>query len=163
MHVLVTSRGTLDRLEITVYGKPRPQGSKRPVRHPHTDKIVLIDSSNKDGGLEAWRISIRMQAIAALNRARVRGRLPYACMTTIFMLPRPKSQAHLEWPSIKPDLDKLVRACFDALTGVVYEDDDDVIVQRSMKIFSQTPGVKIVVTPMDASVEQDMLAYCNGP
>lgn len=43
----------------------------------------------------------------------------------------------------KNDLDKLVRAVMDALTGVVYVDDAQVWSLESEKIYSEIPGVKV--------------------
>lgn len=64
-----------------------------------------------------------------------------------FVLPRPKStpknQLH---PSAakRPDLDKLARAILDSLTGVIYEDDCQVVDMQVTKVVGlpgEPPGV----------------------
>ena len=67
------------------------------------------------------------------------------------MLPRlasaPKTKPHP--PAVaKPDLDKLVRAIFDALTGPVWHDDANVITLHTDKrraALLETPGTHITV------------------
>ena len=65
-----------------------------------------------------------------------------------FELARPKSARRL-LPSTKPDLDKLARAVLDALTGVVFKDDAQVVDLRVTKRYG-TPGVHVIVVQPDA-------------
>ncbi len=76
-----------------------------------------------------------------------------------FFLPRPKgdygtgrnagqvkASAPLH-PAKKPDVDKLVRAILDSLTGIVYHDDAQVIQVAAAKRYSPDgqPGAKVTV------------------
>ena len=63
-----------------------------------------------------------------------------------FRIPPPKRQTR-EFPTVRPDLDKLVRAVLDALTGVIFVDDAQVLGLYASKRYSDTPGVDIVVRP----------------
>jgi Holliday junction resolvase RusA-like endonuclease len=45
-----------------------------------------------------------------------------------------------------PDLDKLIRAILDALTGVVWRDDGQVVDIVASKVYADTPGVDVVIT-----------------
>lgn len=118
-------------LALDVPGVPVPQGSKRAFRHSVTGKVVMVDD-NKN--LEAWR-----HAVALRTRLAWRGRPPLdmpVWASLNFYVPRPaghfgtgrnidrlKESAPL-WPAVKPDLDKLTRAVFDALTTArVWKDD----------------------------------------
>lgn len=72
-----------------------------------------------------------------------------------FVFPRPKH--HLRtgkregevkenapgWKTSAPDLDKLVRALGDALTGIVYRDDAQIVDLGVTKIYGQNPGVTV--------------------
>ncbi len=52
-------------------------------------------------------------------------------------------------PTTRPDLDKLVRAVLDALTGVVWRDDSQVVeilAHKSYALPGTSPGVDVVVT-----------------
>lgn len=49
-------------------------------------------------------------------------------------------------PVSRPDLDNVVKALKDALTGVVWRDDSVVTEIHAAKIYSDTPGVEIIVS-----------------
>ena len=69
-----------------------------------------------------------------------------------FIFPRPKSVSKKKRPQmvVKPDVDKLARSTLDALTGVAYDDDSQVIELVATKIYNDYTengwfGVKISV------------------
>ena len=64
-------------------------------------------------------------------------------MTIDFRLPRPKT-VRRNLPYVAPDLDKLIRAVLDALTGVAYVDDGQVVTIKSTKTYGD-PGVTITL------------------
>lgn len=139
-------RGTL--FAATVYGVPMPQGSKTPYPYVKTfadgkpmfrrtpaGKLVpvlgvrLAEGSEKTREqFEAWR-----EAIALVARVRRPGGEPF-CGPVIasykFYLPKPKSTQFDLAPAGKPDLDKLIRAVSDALTGIVFVDDSRIVRYR---------------------------------
>ena len=49
----------------------------------------------------------------------------------------------------KPDLTKLTRAVEDALRGVIYRDDSQVVAQRPTKRYSEAPGALITIMEVD--------------
>jgi Holliday junction resolvase RusA-like endonuclease len=49
------------------------------------------------------------------------------------------------YPAGRPDLTKLVRAAEDALKGVVWADDGQVVGQGNRKVYGEKPGVRICV------------------
>lgn len=128
-----------------VLGVPRPQGSKRLLRHKATGKLLLIESSNK---LHAWRKSITLAA-KACNGAPLVGPVG---MEMVFSLPTPRRRKQ-PLPTTRPDLDKLDRAVLDALTGVCYEDDSQVVDIYSVKRYGQFPGLSCRVYRVDSVVE----------
>lgn len=77
----------------------------------------------------------------------------------IFNMRKPKSLPKLRpsWHLTKPDLDKLVRAIQDALKGVFYLDDSQVIVTHSFKRYSDNPGVRISVSPFEIERDWNLL------
>ena len=48
-------------------------------------------------------------------------------------------------PSKRPDLDNLNKSVMDALNGIVYRDDCQVVTLNSKKVYAETPGVDICV------------------
>lgn len=132
-----TSRPTGDSrtvtIAFTVEGKPIQQGSMRAFNN----RIV----HNKTKELMAWRALVGQAALVA-------GCTPIEGAITIsmeFRYLRPKSVSRAE-PTVPPDLDKQIRSILDALTGVAYVDDSQVVRIQASKRYDQTAGVDIVVT-----------------
>lgn len=54
-----------------------------------------------------------------------------------FSLQRPKwAPKRVKVPAVRPDLDKLVRAVLDAMTGIVFKDDGQVIRLTATKVYA---------------------------
>jgi Holliday junction resolvase RusA-like endonuclease len=66
---------------------------------------------------------------------------------------RPDAQAYPIGRGHYGDTDKLQRNVMDALTGVVYEDDSQVVEQRASKQFGEVEGVFIRVLVFDPTTE----------
>lgn len=114
-----------------VRGRPVPQGSMKFVRPG-----VMIHSRSQD--LALWRADIA-------RNAELFGFKPIASAVKVeldFVMSKPKS-AKRAFPSVKPDLDKLIRAVLDGLTGVAFEDDSQVILIQSSKTYGENQGVWI--------------------
>lgn len=137
-----------------VPGIPRPQGSKRLVGwksgRPH-----MIESSR---GLADWRRDVTLYAMAAkgANRAEVERIFaePIALAAT-FVVPRPESHLRKDGllrpgakrsPTGKPDLSKYLRAIEDAITGVLWRDDAQVVRATVSKRYGAEPGAHIEVS-----------------
>jgi crossover junction endodeoxyribonuclease RusA len=133
-------------MEMTfdVIGRPAPQGSKKSIGNNR-----FIESSKF---LPAWRNTVKQAAEDAVNAngwARVSGPVELEVM---FYLDRPSSVSATKrpHPTVPPDLDKLVRGVGDALTGVVYDDDSQVIRCLAWKVYAdtRTPGAFVRVAEL---------------
>ena len=111
-------------IEFTIPGAAAPQGSKRAIRL-RTGRTVLVESSAR---VKPFR------AVAALAATEAWRGPPYReCvgLEVTFRFVRPKShyktdgslRVGVPLAPGKPDIDKLLRALLDALTGVIYVDD----------------------------------------
>jgi Holliday junction resolvase RusA-like endonuclease len=71
-------------------------------------------------------------------------------LSVIFYLPRPKT-ATRKFPAVMPDLDKLIRAVGDSLSGLVYVDDSRIIAISAQKRYAddRDPGALIRVNTLD--------------
>ena len=49
-------------------------------------------------------------------------------------------------PTKKPDIDNILKAIFDALNGLAYEDDSQIVKIVSEKIYAKEPFVQVVIT-----------------
>lgn len=129
-----------------VAGLPVTQGSKRAIVHKSTGRAVVIESSNRNLG--AWRHAIAQEARRCIpepiDRDGGRGRPVW--LTLDFYLSRPASLPKRHgFPTSRPDVDKLSRAAFDALSGVAYLDDSQVVSLTVSKRFADAPGVWVRV------------------
>ena len=66
-------------------------------------------------------------------------------VSLVFTLKKPKTVTRSE-PFIRPDIDKLSRAVLDGLTGVAYEDDEQVVKLTAVKEYGNIEGVTIRIT-----------------
>lgn len=115
-------------------GRPVPQGS---LKFIHGRPIHA-----RAADLAVWRADIA-------RNAEVRGYRPVAGGIKVecnFVFNRPKSAQTRQFPWVKPDLDKLIRAVLDGLTGVAYEDDSQVVLISASKTYGETEGVWVEIT-----------------
>lgn len=54
------------------------------------------------------------------------------------------------FPTTKPDVDNTVKAIFDALNGVVWRDDVQVVDLNLKKRYSASPRVEVVIVPIES-------------
>lgn len=135
-------------IEITVYGLPAPQGSKR-----HVGGGRMIESSKK---VKPWREAVKRAALEEIRKrdgwAPMDGPL---WVDIVFWMPRPKSiSKKRRFPDRTPDLSKLIRSTEDALTDAgVWVDDARVVSCAAKKVYCggvlpnalQVPGAVIKV------------------
>lgn len=123
-------------LEFVVRGTPVPQGDLS-ASSIGKGKVRLYHSNAKE--LRPWRDAIAGAANDALNGAEpLEGPVQLDVLFTIarpatHFLPANSRRARRElrldapmWHAETPDVDKLARACLDALSGVAYVDDKQV-------------------------------------
>lgn len=140
-------------LDFTVFGKPVPQGSKRIGRlgGKAGGRPIILDANDKTLG--PWRNLMRDAAAAARHKL---GWGPYIGPVAIdltFTVERPSSHFRGDGtltpsarvaPSIRPDLDKYVRAALDAITeSGAWEDDGQVVQITARKLYGRPPGVTV--------------------
>ena len=126
------------KIHFFVHGYAIPQGRPRFAR---TEKgVIAYDPATSKG----WKASVRNQAI--FNKADILF-LGALDMRLSFYLLRPKSlPKKIEHHVKKPDLDNLMKAIKDALKGVCYRDDSQIIsVTATKKYTSLNPGVAIEI------------------
>lgn len=119
-------------IQFRAEGIPVPQGSMKVIN----GRILHSQGS----ALAVWRSTIAWSAKQA-------GAIPIAdpiIIILLFTMPRPKTVKRA-YPSVAPDLDKLIRASLDALTGVAYLDDGQVVEVQAKKRYGATPGLDITI------------------
>lgn len=137
-------------IAFEVMGHPVPQGSMTASynRKQGVARVHHVQGS----ALALWRAELRN---AAVNAGATKLLTPLF-VTIHFGIQRPKAQTELrggkrvpkmqywyERPAKQPDIDKLVRAVLDALTGVCYDDDAQVVMLLATKQYDINTRVEI--------------------
>ena len=141
-------------IQFHVHGQPVAQGSKKVIRGH------LIEMA--DARLRSWRQDVAATASQAMTRLPWQGPV---MVTLSFYLPRPKAHfgagrnaeklkpAAPTYPATHPDIDKLARSVLDALTGICFHDDRQVVALSVGKFYGQ-PGMDCEVAPTQARLTQ---------
>ena len=127
-------------LKFTVYGKPAPQGSLRAFMRPGMAHPVLT-SDNR--ATMPWRQEIAYSALA-VHAVKFDRSVPLSIVMAFFFA-KPKSARKRQAHTVKPDCDKLVRCVFDALTGIVFEDDAQIVIHSARKLYGLPERVEIEI------------------
>jgi Holliday junction resolvase len=118
-------------------GTPVPQGSV----NNYGGRIVAVTPK-----LRAWRLKIRAATMAKHEGEPLDGPIT---VHMVFQIAPPK-RPRWPLPAVKPDLDKLVRACLDSLSTTkhlrgVITDDARVVSLTATKTYHGNPGVMITI------------------
>ena len=143
-------------LQFTVHGEPIPQGSTRAFI-PKGWKRPIITAANKR--TKPWRQEVAGAALAAMDRELMScagKHIPFR-LTVTFRFQKPKSvRVYVDEKVTKPDTDKLIRSILDALTGIVWHDDSQVVEILARKQFGQ-PGAEIAIEEIGGLPPSKML------
>jgi len=140
----------MDYIEFFVPGIPVPKGSARAFVNRYTGRASVVQTNAER--LKPWASLISLKAQEAAAHPVDGG----CCLHLDFVMPRPKSHLntkgevrhrcialdHLK----KPDLDKLIRCVLDALTGVVYMDDSQVVLIDAEKSYATDADIGCKIT-----------------
>lgn len=122
-------------LTIDVAGEPASQGSHSVIH----GRIVQVNSAKH----KRWRNAVAFAALDLVTDGWELLDEPLE-LSVIFYLPRPKT-ATREFPAVMPDVDKLLRAVFDSLSGVIYVDDSRIIRATAQKLYADDRGPGAVI------------------
>lgn len=139
-------------ISFFVAGIPKPAGSKRGFFIPKLKRVIITDANpnSKD-----WKIDVKH---AARSHARAELLTSPLAVRFTFFITRPKSHfgsgknsgvlksSAAKYPASKPDVLKLARGVEDAMTGVIYLDDSQIVSERLFKRYADKPGVLIEIS-----------------
>ena len=137
-------------LRFTVYGNAEPAGSKTAGRSKKGGLFVRDSNPNA----AEWKRQIAQAAGQAVHDDELlEGGLN---LTLHFYRPRPKSHYNtkgelnalgrrMKAPITKPDTLKLARAVEDAMTGIVYRDDAQIVVETLVKSYGEPARVVVSI------------------
>jgi len=128
-------------VSFSVTGNPASQGSHAIMQ----GRIVQVNSSKH----KAWRKAIAEAATESLPDNW--NLIDEPCELVVnFYMPKPKTVTR-PLPSVSPDLDKLIRAVGDSLTGTVITDDSRIVRISARKLYAEgiQPGATISVKTLN--------------
>jgi Holliday junction resolvase RusA-like endonuclease len=129
-----------------VMGTPVPKGSARAFVIPGDKPRAVVVQNNKKA-LAHWQTQIGNEARYVMGSTLTRPDFDGPFMVGVtFMINRPRSLSvkARPLPTVKPDLDKLIRAVLDGLTGIVWRDDAQVVTLIAKKRYLTTAGAEYV-------------------
>lgn len=158
------------KIAFTLYGRPATQGSKSaaPVMDRHGRPVLkngrpVVRMFEANERLPAWRQEVAAAAVQVYGGPLLVGAVR---LDIAFRFPRAaghfgtgRNEGKLK-PSapqfhvIKPDTLKLARAVEDALTGVIYRDDRQVVSHTLDKEYGPRYETHVVVTSLDGLTEK---------
>ena len=126
-----------------VIGRPAPQGSKNQF------------GAESSQFVKPWRVDVRHAAIDAMPADWPTDRAVAVDITFKFVQPKShftsKGKPSSSWTKYpigrnKGDIDKLCRSTLDALTGVLFDDDAQVVYLIAKRQWAKTAGAAILIT-----------------
>ncbi|MDR0703194.1 MAG: RusA family crossover junction endodeoxyribonuclease [Azoarcus sp.] len=135
-----------EKVTFTVPGEPQGKGRPRAtIRAGHAATYTPEKTRTYEGVI----------AVAAQNAMAGRPLFAGACavdMDILCLVPASWSQKKraqaltgILYPTKKPDVDNVEKAVFDAMNGVVWRDDVQVVDVVKRKRYAETPGVRVAV------------------
>lgn len=140
-------------IKFTVYGLAQPAGSKRGFAYKKQNGSTGVAISDANPKSRDWK------TLVAAAAQRYRPDVPLAgpvAVTMTFVRPRPaghfnsrrelnKKGLESTRPIGRPDALKLARGVEDALTGIIWGDDSQIVEEHLFKRWGATPCVDITV------------------
>ncbi len=139
----------MSEISFDILGTPAPKGSNRAMLIGGKARFVPGGSAVNQNALRSWADSVRheVQSCSHGQAGPLYTQVPLVVAIT-FRLKRPgghwaksgglKSSAP-QYPTVKPDIDKLIRSTLDAMSGVVFDDDARIVDTICRKEYAQ-PG-----------------------
>lgn len=142
----------MDQIKFTVYARPEPQGSTKGFllkgKWGQKDRVILTSANKK---LKPYRQELTNTAMVTLSdtgtqRPMAAKQIPIS-ITLDFYFEKPtsvsKKRSHI---SVKPDLDKICRSTIDALTGIIYQDDAQIVELSARKHYGLPERAEITAS-----------------
>lgn len=136
-------------VRFTVVGQPEPAGSKKAFVNKHTGRAAVVDANPRAKG---WKSRVTDEAMAAMDGQPLLDGALFVQLT--FVVPRPKGHfgkkgllpSAPEFPTVRPDVLKLARGVEDAMSGVVYRDDAQIVRELLCKFYGEPARCEVRVS-----------------
>jgi Holliday junction resolvase RusA-like endonuclease len=145
-------------ITFTVYGKPATAGSKRafPIKRKNGSIGAVVTEDNAKS--KPWMAAVAAAAREVYRVGLMRGPVE---LFLLFCVPRNKGDfgtgrnagsvkgSAPRYPIVKPDVLKMARAVEDALTGVVWHDDAQIVHEELRKEYGEPACCCVRIRPLE--------------
>ncbi len=141
----------MTKIKFFVPGIPKPRGSKSAFTNKKTGKTNIVDACKESGN---WMTTVKVFALQAYRGPLLTGPIR---MSIAFYFLRPKSHYRtgnnagtlkLSAPIChitRPDRTKILRGTEDAMKGIIFKDDSQIVTGLTTKLYGETPGANITI------------------
>lgn len=138
----------MEEIQIWVPGEPAAAGSKKGFFNKKLGRVMIVDANKKASPWKACVSAAASQVVSAIIEGPLRVRFDFVAV-------RPKSHygsgknanvlklSAPAFPAVKPDAGKLARGTEDALTGIVWRDDAQIVTEILTKRYGNQAGAWI--------------------
>lgn len=134
-------------ISVFCAGVPQPQGSTKAFARKDGGRPIVTSDNAKN---KPWRAVVATELAKHVDA--VEKVAPIEVHLDFYFL-RPASHRKRNPPQhvTKPDADKLIRSCLDAMTGVVFRDDSQVVLVSASKQYAKDDrcGVRIHISEFE--------------
>lgn len=146
-----------DGLMFVVYGEAQPAGSKRAFMPKGAQHPVVVDANPNSKPWQQQVAGAALEALGGLEAPLFDG--PVFVEMTFY---RARPRGHFgtgsnagrvrdgapSFPATRPDVLKLARGAEDAMSGIVYRDDAQIVDERLRKCWGDPQRLEVVVRPL---------------
>ena len=123
---------------------------------------AILTSDNKK--LKPYRGEVTREAMVALGKAGIaepfaEKHVPVSIIFDFYLQKPESAPKKRECPSVKPDLSKLIRSTEDAMTGILYADDAQVVSIEARKHYGTPERVEVSVRTIDRPETAEERSY----
>lgn len=137
-------------LSFIVYGIPAPQGSMKAFVMGGKARITSDNKKLKPYRQEVAETALIERAHAGFHEVFASKHVPVEVFYHFFFERPPSIPKKRVMHVVKPDLDKLLRSTTDALTGILYADDAQIVSYgKSRKDYGSPARVEIKVSILE--------------
>lgn len=134
-------------IEFFVPGIPQPGGSKKAFINRKTGRPIITEDNKKS---KDWKALVALFSVDKISEP-LKGPIR---VSFCFFLPRPRAHygsgnnshrikdSSPRYPIVRPDCTKLIRSTEDALKGIAWFDDSQIVIQTAQKQYGN-PGCHI--------------------
>jgi len=136
-------------VEFIIPGQPTPQGRPRAVKNK--GKVIMYDPKESKDYKQYVGLVARQHAPKKLYEGNLK-----AVIKIYRQIPKSTTKkdralflAGIKRPVTKPDTSNYIKGIEDALNGIIYKDDSQIVDLQASKFYSDNPRVEIRITELD--------------